>query len=210
MTEHLTLNTVIHAAFRRDLKRLDDALASFPEGSRQRADAIGRAWDNYSAQLHHHHQDEETIFWPAFESLGVDRDLMASLEGEHEAMTRALGDAESAMAAFHADPTAAQAATARGTIQTLHDVLDAHLQHEERDLEPWAAQQMETREVKAAAKAVRKAHKGGAGTFMAWLQDGADADAVAFMRKEIPPPVLFMITKLGGRAYTRDVASAWR
>jgi hypothetical protein len=45
---------------------------------------------------------------------------------------------------------------------------------------------------------------------MAWLQDGADADAVAFMRKEIPPPVLFMITKLGGRGYTRDVASVWK
>ncbi|TXL62231.1 hemerythrin domain-containing protein [Aeromicrobium terrae] len=208
MTEHRTLNTVIHAAFRRDLKRLDDALGSF-DGSRPRADALGRAWDNYATQLHQHHQDEETIFWPAFVSLGVDRELMASLEGEHDAMTRALEEAESAMAAFHADPTEVQAATARGRIQTLHDVLDAHLEHEERDLEPWAAQQMETSEVKAAAKAVRKAHQGGAGTFMAWLQDGADADAIAFMRKEIPPPVLFMITRLGGRQYRRDVASVW-
>jgi hemerythrin-like domain-containing protein len=209
MTVHRTLNTVIHAAFRRDLKRLDGALASFPEGSRQRADAIARAWDNYAAQLHHHHQDEETIFWPAFLELGVDTTLMDALEGEHEAMTRALEGAESAMAAFHADPTAARAAEARGAVQTLHDVLDAHLQHEERDLEPWAAQQMETPQIKAAAKAVRKAHKGGAGTFMTWLQDGAGPEEIAFMRSEIPPPVLFMITKLGGRGYRRDVASVW-
>ena len=34
MTEHKTMNTVIHAAFRRDLARFGDALGSFPAGSR--------------------------------------------------------------------------------------------------------------------------------------------------------------------------------
>jgi hemerythrin-like domain-containing protein len=209
MTEHKSLNTVLHAAFRRDLRRFDDALASFADGSRERADAIGRAWDNYSFQLHHHHQDEETIFWPAFFELGVDTELMGALEGEHEAMTQALEGAEAAMATFHADPTAAQAATARAAVQTLHDTLDAHLTHEERDLEPWASQQHETSQVKAAAKAVRRAHKGNSGTLFTWLADGAGPDEIAFLRTEIPPPVLFMIQKIGGRKYRRDVASVW-
>ncbi len=45
---------------------------------------------------------------------------------------------------------------------------------------------------------------------MAWLLDGADADASAALRKEIPPPVLFVLTRLAGRAYNRDIAPVWR
>lgn len=209
MTDHKSLNTVLHAAFRRDLRRFDDALASFPDSSRDRADALGRAWDNYSFQLHHHHQDEETIFWPAFAELGVDTALMGDLEGEHEAMTQALTGAESGMTTFRADPTAARAAAARGALQSLYDTLDAHLTHEERDLEPWAAQQHQTAQGKAAGKAVRKAHKGNTGTMFTWLADGAGPDEIAFLKTEVPPPVLFMIQSIGGRRYRRDVASVW-
>jgi len=35
VTEHRTMNTIAHAAFRRDLARFDAALAVFPAGSRQ-------------------------------------------------------------------------------------------------------------------------------------------------------------------------------
>ncbi len=62
MTEHLTMNTVIHAAFRRDMKRFGEALSAFTPGDTSRASDLGRAWDNFAYQLHHHHIDEETIF----------------------------------------------------------------------------------------------------------------------------------------------------
>ena len=94
MTEHLTMNTVIHAAFRRDLVRFDTALATFPDGSQERADQLVAAWDNYSHQLHHHHQDEETIFWPAFRELGADESLTSDLGGEHAQMLSALDHAD--------------------------------------------------------------------------------------------------------------------
>jgi hypothetical protein len=94
MTEHLTMNTVIHAAFRRDLARFDAALAAFPDGSQERADHLVAAWENYSHQLHHHHQDEETIFWPAFRELGADESLTSDLGGEHARMLAALDHAD--------------------------------------------------------------------------------------------------------------------
>jgi hypothetical protein len=40
MTEHKTMNTIVHAAFRRDLARFDAGLAAFPAGSRSRADQL--------------------------------------------------------------------------------------------------------------------------------------------------------------------------
>ena len=209
MTEHKTMNTIIHAAFRRDLIRFDDALAGFESGSRPRADQLKQAWDNFARQLHHHHDDEETIFWPAFRELGFTPELSAELEAEHERMSLALDGADAAMSAFQANPTGDETAAARAAMAELSSAMLDHLAHEERDLEPLAAANAGAPQVKQAAREVRKAHKGNAGTFFAWLQDGADPDAKAALRHEVPRPVLFMVTTFGGREYARRIAPTW-
>ena len=53
MTEHLTLNIVIHAAVRRDVARFQQALTAFPIGSRERAAQLEMAWQNLDHQLYH-------------------------------------------------------------------------------------------------------------------------------------------------------------
>ena len=139
MTEHQTMNTVIHAAIRRDVARFDAALAAFPAGSQPRAEELNRAWKNFAFQIHHHHEDEETIFWPAFRALGADESLVSDLDGEHERMQGALTVADSVMQELRRSPTAANAEAARAAIAGLSEVLDEHFTHEERDLEPFAA-----------------------------------------------------------------------
>jgi hemerythrin-like domain-containing protein len=210
MTQHQTMNTVIHAAFRRDIGRFDDALAAFPTDSQQRADDLVRAWDNFAFQLHHHHEDEETIFFPAFRALGADDSLLGDMDGEHQRMAQALTVAETAMANLRSSPSAANAGAAGTAITELGSVMNVHLEHEERDLEPFAVQHKGSPEVKHAGVAVRKAHQGVMGTFITWLLDGADADAVTGLRHEIPPPALFVLTRIPGRHYNRDIASVWR
>ena len=209
MSEHKTMNTIIHAAFRRDLRRFDHALGIFPEGSQRRADELGAAWDNLAFQLHHHHQDEETIFWPTLRSLGVDDSLMAGLEGEHARMLEALGVATKSVEALRGEPSAGNAKAARGAVGDLEAVLNEHLAHEEQDLEPRAAEFHATPEMKGAQKRVRRAHRGNQGTLFSWLLDGADADAKQGLRREVPPPVLFVISRAGGRRYRRTVAPVW-
>jgi hemerythrin-like domain-containing protein len=209
MTEHLTMNTVIHAAFRRDLARFDSALATFPDGSQERADQLVAAWDNFSHQLHHHHQDEETIFWPAFRELGADQSLTGDLGGEHAAMLVALEHADDVVRRLQGDPSTSRAADARAAVAQLGEVLTEHLAHEESDLEPWAATVLDTPPMKAARAAVRKAHKGESGTFVAWLLDGADPDDVAGLKKEIPPPVVAVLNAIPGRHYRKNVATVW-
>jgi hypothetical protein len=210
MTHHLTMNTIIHAALRRDMKRFGDALAAFAPGDQARATDLGRAFDNFSHQLHHHHDDEETIFWPAFEKLGVDPKLVEELDGEHDRMSAALVGAEGAMRVFTTDPSQTSLDAAKGAIAQLQVVLEEHLKHEERDLEPWSATPMKKPELKAAQVAVRKAHKGGAGTFAAWLQDGASPDDVAALKREIPAPVLAVMTRIPGRHYRKEIAPIWK
>lgn len=204
------MNTVIHAAFRRDLGRFEDALASFPAGSRERADRLRVAWDNLATQLHHHHEDEETLFWPALQEAGVDVGEFGELESEHGAMQEALAAADVTMSALAADPTAAHAAAAHTAVVRLREVLVRHLEHEERDLEPLAVDLYATPPLAAARKAVRRAHPDSSvGTFIAWLLDGADDDARAGLRKEVPAPVVFVVNRFGGRRYRREIAPAW-
>jgi hemerythrin-like domain-containing protein len=209
MTEHLTLNTVIHAAFRRDLVRFDTALATFPDGSQERADQLVAAWDNYSHQLHHHHQDEETIFWPAFRELGADESLTSDLGGEHADMLAALDHADDVVRRLHGDPSHLRAADARAAIAQLGEVLTDHLAHEEADLEPWAATVLEARRFKEARAAVRRAHKGEAGTFVAWLLDGAAPEDVSGLKHEIPAPVVAVLNAVPGRHYRKNIATVW-
>jgi hemerythrin-like domain-containing protein len=209
VTEHRTLNTVIHAALRRDLRRFDDTLADFPAGSPGRAGELTAAWEHFSYQLHRHHDDEEQFFWPAFRTLGVDASLVGELEGEHDEMVQALTSADEAMGGFRTDPSAEAARAARRSIVELHRVLDDHLAHEERTMEPFSAANKSTKEHKAAEAAARKAHTEGAGTFFSWLSDHADADAARAIRREVPAPALYLITRLTGRRYSRHIARAW-
>jgi hypothetical protein len=203
------MNKIIHAAFRRDLARVDDALAVFAAGSRQRAAELTATWDHFCYQLHTHHHDEEAFFWPAFTDLGVDPALVADLQGEHAVMVAALEAAEEAMATFGADPSPANTARAKQAVGWLRFVLLEHLAHEERDMDPFSDSHQSTRGFKAAQRATRKAHTEGAGNFFAWLSDGATPAVRRALHHEVPAPVLYLMTRLGGRRYTKTVASIW-
>lgn len=209
MTEQRTMNSIIHAAFRRDLRRFDGALGSFPAGSGERAVQLKAAWDHFAYQLRLHHEDEEAYFWPALRALGAGEALVGDLHGEHAVMLQALQSADVAMVTFAGDPSADNAAGARNAVAHLAQVVDEHLVHEERDLEPLAATHRGTPQMKAAAASARRSHTEGGGPFFAWLGDGIAAGDAAVLRKEIPPPVLFMLSRLGRRGYRRRIAGAW-
>jgi Hemerythrin HHE cation binding domain len=209
MSEHKTMNTIIHAAIRRDLSRFETAFELFPAGSKRRADELAIAWDNLAFQLHHHHEDEETIFWPVLRALGADDTLTSCLKGEHAQMIAALAAANDEIDSFRVDPTGQRAASARRAVGSLDAVLTAHLSHEERDLEPESIRHHATRQIKDAQRRVRKAHRGNQGTLFTWLQDGADADEIAALRREVPRPVLFLLCRTSGRRYRRTIAPVW-
>ena len=209
MAEHKTMNTIIHAALRRDLARFDAALADFP-GTQERADQLWTAWENYSHQLHVHHEGEETIFFPALQEVGADAALVGDLDGEHQRMAAALDAATTAMEALRLNPSADNASAARESVVAFGAIMNDHLAHEERDLEPFAAANLKgTPQAKAAQRAVRKSMKGQAGTFFAWLTDGAGPDERKALTKEIPAPALFVIKGVGGRDYRRRIAPVW-
>ncbi len=209
MSEHQTLNTVVHAAFRRTITRFDGALAAFPDGSQPRADQLKRAWDFFEEELHHHHGYEEKYFWPALQQTDADLSAVAELDQEHEAMRQALQAATKEMATLALKPNSQNAVTARAAVARLGEVLLDHFAHEERDLEPISAAYQDSAPMQAALKQVKKAHFKSMGNFVEFLQDGASEADRAAMRKELPAPVIFLFGKLAGRRYRRTIAPVW-
>ena len=113
------------------------------------------------------------------------------------------------METFSTNPSAANVAAAHAAVVVLARVLDEHLAHEERDLEPFGAEHHDTRQHKAAVAKARKSHTEGAGPSFAWLADTDDPAIAAALRREVPRPVLFLLITLGGRSYRRCSAAAW-
>ena len=206
----MSMNKAIHGAFRRDLQRFLDALGSFRDGDHARAAQLGRAWDNFDAQLTDHHEGEHAIAWPALESIGVSRTTLEQMDAEHERMAASLAHTRTAMASFRSSATAADAAAARAAFEQLQAVTTAHLDHEEAEIEPVYLAHADGPEMKAMGRQFAKVSPAQGGRFFAWVTDGATAEEMATITGNVPKPVLAVIRGIWGRGYRRDVAPAWR
>jgi hemerythrin superfamily protein len=206
----LSMNQIIHAAVRRDVARTEQALRALPEGDGSRARELQRAWRNLVRELTHHHESEDDLVWPFLLSRGVDAELMVAMEGEHAAMKDALADAGRAIDQVVAEPTAARAREAADIVSRSSVVVNDHLEHEEKDVEPFIAQFEDDPEWKALAKKLRPAALADAGSALAWMQDGAGQRELAALRATIPGPVVTVMTKVFGRRYAREIAPTWQ
>ena len=210
MTAPMTMNRVIHAAVRRDLDRLDDALGRMTDGDVPRGQALERAYRNLHDELHHHHVSEDTHIWPMLASVGVDRGLLDAMESEHAAMAESLTRTGGAMTAVARSGSAADAVAARESLLATREVVERHLAHEETELEPQLAPHMETPEWHAVEKKLRSQPLPVAGRFFAWLTDGMSDEHRAVLAGSVPTPVLTVLSRVFGRRYHKEIAPTWR
>lgn len=206
----MSMNKVIHGAVRRDLDRFIAALDTFPPGDVTRARQLGAAWENFDDQLTYHHEGEHAIAWPALESVGVSKELLATMDLEHESMAAALAEAGTAIGELKRTAGPEQATAALAAFRALKAVTVAHLDHEEAEIEDVYLAKRDTPELKAMGKAFGKVSPARGGRFFAWLLDGAspaERDAVA---REVPGPVVTVLGGIFGRGYRKNVAPVWR
>lgn len=212
MAVTMTMNRVIHAAVRRDLARLETALADFPTGDTAagRAAELQRAYGYLRAELTRHHEGEDTWIWPMLASFDVDPTLLGAMESEHHAMAASLALVSDELDRLANLPSPQAAEDARASVADAREVVDQHLTHEENDLEPQLLPLMETPEWHSVEKNLRKAPASVAGEFFAWLQDGMDPESRSYLRSTVPPPVTFVLGRVFGRRYHREVAPVWQ
>jgi hemerythrin-like domain-containing protein len=210
MTAPMTMNRLIHAAVRRDLDRLHDALGSVRDGDRTRAAELARAYENLHVQLTHHHEGEDTHVWPMLAKVGVGQELLGAMQEEHHAMADALTESEGAMATYAASGSGADAAAAQGSIARTREVVEQHLTHEENELEPQLKPHLETPEWKVVEKKLSRQPPKVAGTFFAWLTDGMSDPGRAYLRSTVPTPVVTILSRTFGRKYHKEIAPVWQ
>jgi hypothetical protein len=99
---------------------------------------------------------------------------------------------------------------AADAVRSCSDVVNAHLDHEERDVEPLVLRLEDDPEWKALAKKLRPASIVDAANALAWMQDGAGERERSSLRATIPGPVVSLLTRLLARRYNREVAPVWR
>jgi hemerythrin-like domain-containing protein len=206
----MSMNTVIHRALRRDLDRFVAALEGFAPGDGRRAAQLGLAWDNFDEQLTRHHEGEHEVAWPHLERAGVSRQLLDVMDVEHEVMAVALRRARDAMTALRGDPSAGHAAAAGTAMRELRSATVEHLDHEERELEPFYLQNQDHPEVVAMGKAFARTSPARGGRFFAWLLDGATPEERRAAKSTVPAPVLAVISGVFGHGYRRTIAPVWR
>jgi hypothetical protein len=206
----LSMNQIIHAAVRRDVARTEQALRRLPDGDAHRARQVRTAWQNLVRELTHHHEAEDDILWPFLLERGVDADLLHAMEDEHAAMKKALASASAAIDSVVATPTASAAAVAADVVARSSEVINGHLDHEERDVEAPLGDLESDPEFKALSKKLRPASMVDAANALAWMDDGAGQRERTALRATIPAPVVAILTKLVARRYRREVAPAWR
>jgi hypothetical protein len=209
MTE-MSMNKVIHGAFRRDLNRFITALGSFRAGDQRRADELSAAWANFDDQLTYHHEGEHETAWPALQKVGVSPELLATMDAEHDTMAQALVTTRAAMADLVRTPGREQADAARAAFEQLRTVTVAHLDHEEAEIEQVYLDNKDHPAIVEMGKTFAKVSPARGGRFFAWLLDDAGPDERAAIAGTVPGPVLKIITAIFGRGYNKNVAAVWR
>jgi hemerythrin-like domain-containing protein len=208
----MSMNRVIHAAVRRDLTRFTDALRTLDHSDRRRVEQLAAAWANFHEQLTRHHSSEHRVAWPALRKAGIADDLIAQFDAEHDHMAAALQSADQAMTTLRGAPNAENVTTARDAVTVLCTAATEHLDHEEAALEPFLLQHEHAPEMKAMSRGFSREYRPlpRAGTFFAWLRDGASSDELHGLTQNVPAPVVTIIGGVFGSKYRRTVAPAWR
>jgi hemerythrin-like domain-containing protein len=206
----MSMNKVIHCAVRRDLARFRRALERFTDGDRKRAEALHRAWLNFDAQHTEHHEGEHEIAWPALKAIGIAEPTIASFDAEHETMSADLAATRDAMATLRRTATRADADAAAAAMAMLQTTTVTHLDHEEQETESALAQHEGEPAMKEMGKKFsRRVGPTRAGTFFAWMQDGATAEERSALAANVPRPVVAVIGGVFGRRYRKEVAPVW-
>ncbi len=206
----MSMNKAIHGAIRRDLDRFISALGTFPPGDVTRAQQLDRAWVNFDDQLTYHHEGEHTIAWPALRAVGVSKELLATMDAEHETMSAALAETRTAMGALTRTAGLEESKAALAAFQKLQAVTVQHLDHEESEIEDVYMAKRDTAQIKAMGKAFGKVSPARGGRFFAWVLNGASPDEREAVARDVPGPVISVIGGIFGRGYRRNVAPVWK
>src|SRR5215510_1271705 len=130
---------VVHQSLRVTLGRFVDASDRLEPA--RLAEVVGERWGVLARGLHHHHEVEDTKFFPMIMASRPDtKALIEQLEAEHRELVAKLDAVDAAISALERDPTNETRQAVRDAIATVRDFLVPHLDIEDAQLLTVAAE----------------------------------------------------------------------
>ena len=182
----------LHCVFREALEAAPTLVAGAPDDDAARADMVGSYYANVLDLLHGHHEGEDELLTPRLlERAPEHAETITRIAGQHQAVLATLGDAEQAIAAWRASPSADSRDTAAAALAALESELVTHLDDEEREILPIAAQCINVVEWGELPAHGMKCFRGDKMWLIIGLvQEQMTASQKAEMEAHMPPPLL--------------------
>ncbi|NUP01352.1 MAG: hemerythrin domain-containing protein [Nonomuraea sp.] len=193
---------IMHRAMRGDTRRLAVLMNAIATGEQQageaRLAAIATFTTKLCAGIHHHHQAEDDVLWPVIvRSAGAEVDL-SDLTDDHAALDPLLEEITTAAARLASDGQAAKRLAK--SLGTLADLLDEHIEEEERLIFPIVAAYVSEQDWK---KVETEVQKGGDTRFdLPRIAQYAQPEELAELRG-LAGPVLSALLALMARGHRR-------
>ena len=197
---------VIHTLFRRELRLAGGLLRGVADGDTARAAVVADHLDLVGEVLHHHHTAEDDLLWPLLLERVPDdlAPIVHLMESQHARVETLLAEIGPLMSTWRGTAAASERDRMAGLYDDLYVALAEHLDAEEQRLLPIAARNVSQEEWERMGEAARAGTPKGKGlvVFGMIAYDGGP-EGVALMMHGAPPPVRWLVPRLGARAYRR-------
>ncbi|MER7207843.1 hemerythrin domain-containing protein [Streptosporangium sp. NPDC000239] len=191
---------ITHRAMRGETRRLAVLATELAEG-RQTADvaraaAVGAYVTRLCAGIHHHHVSEDEVLWPVIErSAGAEVDLR-DLSDDHSELDPLLAEVVGQAAAFASTVSTGDASRLAALLTRLADMLDEHIEEEERLLFPIIMKYVSVADWAKVEKAVRKG--GDIRTELPRIEEYARPEELVRLRRMAGPVLTVLLSLLRG------------
>ncbi len=192
----------VHGVFRDTLGAAPRLVGGIDPGDAERVALIANYYDNVLSFLEAHHDSEEVVVFPLLrERCAGEGELVDRMAEQHQEAIRLLEEARSSLSAWQKGDAASQKA-AEDALVALHAQLLVHLDDEEAQVLPLAADNLSLEEWGALpGHGLANFHRDKIWMILGLIRQRMDDGQRAAMLENMPPPAVEMWTGFGEQAF---------
>jgi hemerythrin-like domain-containing protein len=196
---------IVHATFRRAFDESAQLVRAAPTPSAKRVTFLADHIDFGISMLHTHHESEDLLLYPLLAERVPEQAAMVNDAGhQHQEVASALGAVTDACATWRAQPGPETAEALATSLVSLNDVLQPHLDDEERKVVPLAAVTLTQEEWDAVGEHSRKdIPRSKMPVAFGMLLDPLDDDDRRYMKGHLPAPIRLLYPVLIQRPWDK-------
>ena len=198
---------LIHRLIRRELGLLPGMIRR-AGGNPPRAQRVARHVSEMTDFLHDHHDGEDTFLWPVLRtSPDLDTPTIERMETQHAHVAAALHGVQRDLPTWTTSADAISGETMAADIESMNEVLNAHLDEEETTVLPMVARTLTAEQWAQLAKHGFAAIPGKRRLVMLGhiLEEASPEETKTFLLN-VPPPARIAFKLIGRRQHAREVA----